>query len=100
MVAFKANPKAGAEFAARVRTIRPKRLIFLYESGITTSVARLRARSTGGGRIHDAILGVTGKHHHPRHHESSRRRRQEATDHDIFPAFVQQVLCAARDLAS
>jgi hypothetical protein len=43
-----ANPtKSGA----KIRTISPERLIFLNESGVTTSMTRLYARSLGGTRI-------------------------------------------------
>ena len=39
-----ANRQQREEFAARIRTIAPERLIFLDESGVTTSMTRLRAR--------------------------------------------------------
>ncbi|HEV2115247.1 MAG TPA: IS630 family transposase [Terriglobales bacterium] len=95
-----ANRKRRAEFAARVRTIAPERLIFLDESGVTTSMTRLRARSTGGGRIHEAAPGGHWKIMTILGAMSLRgvvaaMTIEEATDGDIFLAFVQQVLCAA-----
>jgi hypothetical protein len=75
-------------------------LIFLDESGVTTSMTRLYARSLGGKRIQEAapgghwkILTVLGA--------MSLRGMiatmtiEEATDADIFLAYVEQVLCPA-----
>jgi transposase len=75
-------------------------LVFLDESGVTTSMTRLFARSQGGGRIYEAmpdsrwkILTIIGA--------MSLRGMiatmtiEEATDGDIFRAYVEQVLCAA-----
>jgi transposase len=75
-------------------------LVFLDESGVTTSMTRLFARSEGGGRIYEAmpdsrwkILTIIGA--------MSLRGMiatmtiEEATDGDIFRAYVEQVLCAA-----
>lgn len=95
-----ANRKRRAEFAARISTIAPERLIFLDESGVTTSMTRLRARCTGGRRIHEAapgghwkimtILGAMSLNG-----MVAAMTIEEATDGDIFLAFVQQVLCPA-----
>jgi len=75
-------------------------LIFLDESGVTTSLTRLRARCVGGGRIQEAtpgghwkimtILGAMSTHG-----MIAAMTIEEATDADIFLAFVQQVLCPA-----
>ncbi|MGP8250842.1 MAG: IS630 family transposase, partial [Terracidiphilus sp.] len=83
-----------------MRTIAPERLIFLDESGVTTSMTRLRARCASGGRIHEAppgghwkimtILGAMSLNG-----MVAAMTIEEATDGDIFLAFVQQVLCPA-----
>jgi transposase len=83
-----------------MRTTAPERMIFLDESGVTTSMTRLRARCVGGRRIHEAtpgghwkILTVLGA--------MSLRGMiatmtiEEPTDADIFLAYVEQVLCPA-----
>lgn len=80
--------------------IPAERLVFLDESGVTTSMTRLYARSEGGGRIYEAtadsrwkIMTIIGA--------MSLRGMiatmtiEEATDGDIFRAYVQEVLCAA-----
>ena len=95
-----ANRKQRAEFAARTGAIAPERLIFLDESGVTTSMTRLRARSTGGGRIHEAtpsghwkimtILGAMSLRG-----MVAAMTIEEASDGDIFLAFIAQVLCPA-----
>jgi transposase len=95
-----ANRKQREEFITRIATIDPKSLVFLDESGVTTSMTRLFARSEGGGRIYEAmpdsrwkILTIIGA--------MSLRGMiammtiEEATDGDIFRAYVEQVLCAA-----
>lgn len=95
-----ANRKRREEFVAHIRTISPERLIFLDESGVTTSMTRLRARCQGGRRIHEAtpgghwkimtILGAMSLHG-----MVATMTIEEATDADIFLAFVEQVLCPA-----
>jgi transposase len=75
-------------------------LIFLDESGVTTSMTRLRARCAGGARIHEAtpgghwkimtILGAMSLNG-----IIAAMTIEEATDGDIFLAFVQQILCPA-----
>jgi len=95
-----ANLKRREEYRAQVATFPSERLIFLDESGVTTSMTRLRARSLGGGRICEGapagrwkILTILGA--------MSMRGMiatmtiEEATDSDIFEAFVEQVLCPA-----
>jgi transposase len=75
-------------------------LIFLDESGVTTSMTRLRARCLGGRRIHEAtpggrwkILTVLGAMSH--NGMVATMTIEEATDADIFLAYVEQVLCPA-----
>ena len=84
----------------RIRSIAPEHLIFLDESGVTTSMTRLSARALGGRRIHEAtpgghwkILTILGA--------MSLRGMvatmtiEEATDREIFLAYIEQVLCPA-----
>ena len=74
------------------------RLIFLDESGVSTQMTRLYARSIGGGRIHEAtpdgrwkILTILGA-------ISTRgmiatMTIEAATDREIFLAYLDEVLC-------
>ncbi|MDR3714367.1 MAG: IS630 family transposase [Puia sp.] len=74
------------------------RLIFLDESGVSTQMTRLYARSTGGARIHEAtpdgrwkILTILGA-------ISTRgmiatMTIEAATDREIFLAYLDEVLC-------
>jgi transposase len=94
------NLKRRKEFIERVQTISPERLIFLDESGVTTSMTRLRARCVGGTRIHEAapgghwkimtILGAMSLDG-----MIATMTIEEATDADIFLAYVEHVLCPA-----
>ncbi len=91
------NRKRRAAFLEKLRAISPERLIYLDESGVTTSMTRLRARRRDGLRIHEAspgghwkILTVLGA-------LSTRSilaamTVEEPTDRDIFLAFLDQVL--------
>jgi transposase len=92
-----ANRLKRQQFIERIRATPPERLIFLDESGITTSMTRLRGRCLGGLRIHEAtpgghwkimtILGamsLSGM--------IATMTIEEATDADIFLAYVEQVL--------
>jgi transposase len=92
-----ANRLKREQFLERIRATPPERLIFLDESGVTTSMTRLRARCLGGRRIHEAtpgghwkILTVVGA--------MSLRGMiatmtiEAATDADIFLTYVEQVL--------
>jgi len=82
---------------ARIQSIAPERLIFLDESGVTTSMTRLYARGTGGRRIHEAtpgghwkimtILGamsLSGM--------VATMTIEEPTDTDIFLAYIEHLL--------
>jgi transposase len=86
------------EFLETILTIAPEQLIYLDESGVTTSMTRLYGRCLGGKRIHEAtpgghwkILTILGA--------MSLRGMiatmtiEEPTDSDIFLAYVEQVLC-------
>jgi len=84
----------------RIRTIAPEHLIFLDESGVTTSMTRLYARSLGGRRIHEATPGSHWKIMTILGAMSLRgmiatMTIEEATDTDIFLAYVEHVLCPA-----
>lgn len=92
-----ANRVKREQFLQRIRSTPPERLIFLDESGVTTSMTRLRARCLGGKRIQEAtpgghwkILTVLGA--------MSLRGMiatmtiEAATDADIFLAYIEQVL--------
>ncbi len=92
------NRKRRAEFLEKIRATSPERLIYLDESGVTTSMTRLYARSRDGSRIHEAapgghwkILTILGA-------ISTRgmiaaMTIEEATDADIFLAYLDHVLC-------
>lgn len=95
-----ANRKQREEFVEAIRSISPERLIYLDESGVTTSMTRLYGRALGGQRIqevtpggHWKIMTILGA--------MSQRGMiatmtiEEATDADIFLAYVEQVLCPA-----
>jgi transposase len=95
-----ANRKQRQQFLERVRSISQEQLIFLDESGVTTSMTRLYARALGGQRIHEAtpgghwkILTILGA--------LSLRGMiasmtiEAATDTELFLAYVEHVLCPA-----
>jgi transposase len=75
-------------------------LIFLDESGVTTSMTRLYARGTGGGRIHEAtpgghwkimtILGAMSLNG-----MIATMTIEEPTDSDIFMAYIEHLLYPA-----
>lgn len=81
-----------------IGTIDLDRLVFLDESGVSTQMTRLYARSTGGGRIYEAtpdgrwkILTILGA-------ISTRgmiatMTIEAATDREIFLAYLDEVLC-------
>jgi transposase len=92
-----ANLKRRQEFVAKIRTVAPEHLIFLDESGITTSMTRLYARSVGGKRIHESTPGGHWKIMTILGAMSLRgmvaaMTIEEATDADIFLAYVEHVL--------
>ena len=92
------NRKRRAEFLEKIRATPSERLIYLDESGVTTQMTRLYARSRDGARIHEAapkghwkILTILGA-------MSSRgmiatMTIEEPTDADIFLAYLDRVLC-------
>lgn len=95
-----ANLRRREEFVAKIRTIAPEQLIFLDESGVTTSMTRLYARSLSGQRIHEATPGGHWKIMTILGAISLRgmiatMTIEAATDTEIFLAYVEQVLCPA-----
>ena len=95
-----ANLKRRTEFLETIHSIPPERLIYLDESGVTTQMTRLYARNRNGARIHEAvpegnwkILTILGA--------ISMRGMiatmtiEEATDADIFLAYLDHCLCPA-----
>jgi transposase len=94
------NRKRREEFAARICAIAPEKLIFLDESGVTTSMTRLYARSLSGQRIHEATPGGHWKIMTILGAMSLRgmiatMTIEAATDREIFLTYVEQVLCPA-----
>jgi transposase len=95
-----ANRLKREQFTERIRATPPEKLIFLDESGVTTSMTRLRGRCLGGRRIYEAtpgghwkiltVLGAMGLHG-----MIATMTIEEATDADIFLAYVEQVLVPA-----
>jgi transposase len=95
-----ANLKRREEFIAKIRTVAPERLIFLDESGVTTSMTRLYARSLGGQRIHESTPGGHWKIMTILGAMSLRgmvatMTVEAATDTEVFLAYVEHVLCPA-----
>ena len=95
-----ANQQRRQAFQQTIGRIAPERLIFLDESGVTTQMTRGYARACGGQRVaegapqgHWKILTIL----------SALSLRgllatmtiEEATDGDIFLAYLEQVLCPA-----
>jgi transposase len=75
-------------------------LIFLDESGVTTSMTRLYGRAPGGRRIHESapgghwkILTILGAM--SLRGMIATMTAEAATDAEIFLAYVEQVLCPA-----
>jgi transposase len=100
------------EFVARLGAIPPEKPKFLDESGVTTSMTRQWGRAPKGERIAEA--GIPSGRSWPMGWEATPQGRwqvlttlgsmslrgseaamtiEEATDGDIFLAYVEQVLC-------
>ncbi len=93
-----ANQKRRAEFLEKIRSTPLEKLIFLDESGVTTSMTRLYARCLGGRRIHEATPGSHWKIMTILGAMSTRgmiatMTIEEATDTEIFLAYLDHVLC-------
>jgi len=95
-----ANRIRRAEFHQRILAIDPKRLVFLDESGISTTMTRRFARCLGGARIHEGtpegnwqivtILGAMSLGD-----MIATMTVAAATDTDIFLAYLDHFLCPA-----
>ena len=93
-----ANQKRRAEFLEKIHSTPLEKLIFLDESGVTTSMTRLYARCLGGRRIHEATPGSHWKIMTILGAMSTRgmiatMTIEEATDTEIFLAYLDHVLC-------
>jgi hypothetical protein len=93
-----ANQKRRAEFLKKIHSTPQEKLIFLDESGVTTSMTRLYARCLGGRRIHEATPGGHWKIMTILGAMSTRgmiatMTIEEATDTEIFLAYLEYVLC-------
>ena len=91
------NRKRREEFLQRLQTIQPEKLIFLDESGVTTQMTRGYARASGGRRVHEATPGGHWKILTILSALSlggllATMTIEEATDGDIFLAYLEQVL--------
>ncbi|MEN6532750.1 MAG: IS630 family transposase [Bryobacteraceae bacterium] len=91
------NHQRRETFLAKIRATPAERLIFLDESGVTTSMTRLYARRPDGRRIHEAtpggrwkIMTIVGGMRQSG--ITAAMTIEEATDGDIFLAYVKQVL--------
>ena len=93
-----ANQQRRQAFQQIISRIAPERLIFLDESGVTTQMTRGYARACGGQRVAE---GTPQGHWKVLTILSALSLRgllatmtiEEATDGDIFLAYVEQVLC-------
>ena len=88
-----ANQKQRAEFLEKIHSTPLDKLIFLDESGVTTSMTRLYARCPGGPRIHETTPGSHWKILTILGAMSTRgmiatMTIEEATDTDIFLAYL------------
>ncbi len=95
-----ANRERRREFLEAIRAVPAEKLIYLGESGLTTSMTRLRGRCLGGRRIHEATLGGHWKILTILRAMSTRglvatMTVEEPTGSDIFLADVEQALCPA-----
>lgn len=93
-----ANQKRREAFLEKIHSTPLDKLIFLDESGVTTSMTRLYARCLGGRRIHEATPGSHWKIMTILGAMSTRgmiatMTIEEATDTEIFLAYLEHVLC-------
>ena len=93
------NLKQREEFVAKIRTISPEQLIFLDESGVTTSMTgSMRVLSAASASMKHTWRSLEN-HDHPGRDEPSRddRNHDHRSGHRRrdFPGYVEQVLCPA-----
>jgi transposase len=92
------NRKRRRAFVEWIGTVAPERLIFLDASGVTTQMTRTYGRASRGVRIHQATPQGRGKILTMLGAMSTRGMLammtiEEATDSDIFLAYLDHVLC-------
>ena len=92
-----ANRQRREEFVERVRSTPTEHLIFLDESGVTTSMTRLYGRCADGRRIHESTPGghwkiLTILAAMRLGGISAAMTIEAATDADIFHTYVERVL--------
>ena len=92
------NQKRRTEYLREIAAVAPERLIFVDESGVTTSLTRLYGRSEGGGRIREATPGgrwsvLTMLGALSLGGVKAMLTIAAPTDGDIFCAFLTAVLC-------
>ena len=94
------NQRRRQVFQETIARIAPEQLIFLDENGVTTQMTRSYARACGGERVAEAtpqghwkILTILSALS-PRGLVAT-MTIEEATDGDIFLAYVEHVLCPA-----
>ena len=92
------NLQRRTEFLDAIRAVPPEMLIFLDESGVTTSMTRLYGRARRGRRVQEAtpgghwkILTILGAMNFAGMFATM--TVEAATDADIFLAYLDQVLC-------
>ena len=93
-----ANLKRREEFLATVAAIPPEKLIFLDESGVTTTMTRMWGRAPRGERICEAtpqgrweVLTTLGAM--SLRGIDAAMTIESATDGEVFKGYVKQVLC-------
>jgi transposase len=93
-----ANLKRREEYLATVAAIPPEKLIFLDESGVTTTMTRMWGRAPRGERICEAtpqgrwqVLTTLGAM--SLRSIDAAMTIESATDGEIFKGYVKQVLC-------
>lgn len=92
------NLQRRAEFLDAIHAIPPEKLIFLDESGVTTSMTRLYGRARRGRRVQEAtpgghwkILTILGAMNLDG--MLATMTVEAATDSEIFLAYLDRVLC-------
>jgi transposase len=86
------------EFLWHIAQVAAEDLIYLDESGVSTQMTRLYARSPRGERVHDAVPGghwkmltILGAMNHTG--MLATMTVEAATDREVFLAYLDEVLC-------
>ena len=93
-----ANRRRREAFVQTLQQIAPEDLIYLDESGVSTQMTRLYARTFGGGRVHDTVPGghwkmLTILGAMDANGIFAAMTVEAATDREVFLAYLDQVLC-------